>query len=262
MTTSVPPRGTVEFLYMANAGLVPGCSRMVMSGFNADVDLAVLPQSIWGGTGLIPRPAGNESWEIVGGPNDTAAGTGARTVSLTTLDASYVAATNVIALNGATAVPIPGNCRFANVGRVLTSGSAGQPSQPLEIRVAGGGASRAFIGIEGVLNQGKFTVPDGFRLEVHSAVLGVRTDGVTTQSAVFNNAVIAESGNKLAPLRLPIVSSGGTPYRHELAGGLIPYVIVNQRFEVDMRVSVVTANNTQVDCSILALLYDRSIWPN
>src|SRR5574341_466083 len=232
----IPMRGSPEFIYMALRGVIPGITRLVIGGFNSDIDIATVPEDIWGGDGVIPRPAGNEAWEIVGGAADTAAGTGARTVSLTTLDAAYVSTTQTIAMNGATAVPIPGNCRFANIGTVLSTGSDGRPSQSLVIRVAGGGAARAYISQEGVLNQAKFTVPDNFRLELLSTVVGLRTDGAVAESVVFNNVVTNEAGRQLAPLRLPLFSGGVNILRHEVAGGVIPYATIQSRNEVAMRV--------------------------
>lgn len=257
----IPNRGTPEFLHMAMRGVIPGVTRIVISGFNADIDTASVPEDIWGGDGLIPVPSGNESWEIVGGVNDAAAGTGARTVSITTLDDQYAPTTQTITMNGTTAVPIPGNCRFINIGTVLTAGSLGKPSQALEIRVAPAGAARAYISTDGVLNQAKFTVDARSRLEMHSALIGVRTDGVTQQSAVFNNVVTNQAGRQLAPLRVPVFLAGQNPYRHEVANGLVPFVVIPSRSEATQRVTVSSANNTQVDVSVLAFLYDVNIWP-
>lgn len=258
---NLPARGTPEFLHMAMRGAVQGVTRVVISGFNADIDTASVPEDIWGGDGLIPTPSGNESWEILGGVNDTAAGTGARTVSLTTVDANYVSTTQTITMNGATAVAIPGNCRFINSATVLTAGSLGKPSQALEIRVAPAGAARAYVSTEGVLNQAKFTADATSRLEMHSALIGVRTDGVTQQSVVFNNVVTNQAGRQLAPLRVPIFLAGHNPYRHEVANGLVPFVVIQPRNEATQRVTISTANNTQIDISILAFLYDVNIWP-
>lgn len=173
-----PLRGTSEFMRLALTGQVPGVTRIVFGGLNNDIDTATLPEDVWGGDGLIPRPAADESWEIVGGVNDTAAGTGARTVSITTVDNSYATTTQTVTMNGTTAVPLTGQHRFINIGSVLTAGSLGKPSQPLIIRVAGGGAIRGYIGTEGFLNQAKFTVPANFRLELMSTTLGLRTDEI------------------------------------------------------------------------------------
>lgn len=164
-------------------------------------------------------------------------------------------------MNGTTAVPIAGDCRFINVGTVLTAGSLGKPSQALEIRVASAGATRAYISTDGVLNQAKFTTDATSRLEMHSALIGVRTDGVTQQSAVFSNVVTNQAGRQLAPLRVPIFLGGHNPYRHEVAGGLAPFVAIQPKNEVTQRVIVSTSNNTQFDVSILAFLYDVNIWP-
>ena len=245
---------------LALRGLIPGVSRIVLTGANNDVDVATTPEDVWGGDGLIPRPSSDESWEIVGGGDDTAAGTGARTVSLTTMSGAYVHQTQTITMNGAVAVPLTGVHRFINIGAVLTAGSLGGPSQPLVIRVAGGGAVRAYISTEGLLNQAKFTVPDGFTLALHSASIGIRTN-TGAEGSTFTLAITNEAGRVLQTLRLPTFSAGVSYIRHEVAGALLPFTRISARNECSLRGLVTTANNTQLDAAILALLYDNALWP-
>lgn len=60
---------------------VPGYRRITALGNNPDVDSAAVPEDIWSGGGAYPWMTGATSLEIVSSSaNDTAAGTGARTV--------------------------------------------------------------------------------------------------------------------------------------------------------------------------------------
>lgn len=145
--------GTTGFLHRALSGQVQGVRRVVFSGFNSDVDIGATPEDLFGGTGLIPAPAIPESWEIVSSSvNDTAAGTGARTVSLRTLDGNYDEIVQTVTLNGLTPVALSGTHIRINAGVVLTAGSGLINAGTLTIRVAGAGADR-----------GTITTPEGNR---------------------------------------------------------------------------------------------------
>lgn len=255
------PRGSAEFLHAALRGVVPGVRRVVFGGTNTDLDTATVPEDIWGGDGLIPRPSVAESWEIVSSDaNDTSAGTGARTAIVTTLDTNYSEVTQVIILNGLTAVALSGTHRFINSGRVASAGSNGGGVGTLTIRVAGGGAARAYISAEGLLNQAKYTVPAGYTLDLHSILVGVRASG-GTESGVFTVVNHNSAGLRTAALRMPLFVAGTNIYRHELAGGRIPLNTLQERNETQIRGTLVTQNNTQMDASVVGLLYQKSLWP-
>lgn len=259
-------RGTGEFFAAALRGDVPGVRRVVFAGYNNDVDIATAPEDIFPAieTTIIPRVTVAESWEIVSSSiNDTAAGTGARTVSVTTLDGSYGEVTQTVTLNGTTAVALTGTHIAPNAGLVLTAGSGGVNDGALTIRVAGGGAARAYISAnDGVLNQCKFTVPANKRLELYSAVMGLTsTIGGGAEAGRFIFVVTNSAGRTANTVRLPLFAAGTSLYRHELAGGLVPYTMVPAMSETSIRVGSVTQNNTQVEAAVIGLLYDLTIWP-
>lgn len=256
------PRGSAEFFAAAIRGAIPGVSRVTFGGFNQDIDTGSTPEDIWGGDGLIPRPSAAESWEIVSSnASDAIGGTGARTVTITTLDGSYAPVTQTVILNGTTAVALSGTHRFLNVGNVATAGSGGAPAGTLTIRVAGGGAARGYIGTDGSLNQAKYTVPNGFTLELHSTVFALRTVSGTTESVIMAFVVTNQAGRSLSSVRFPLAITGANIYRHEIAAGLVPFNRLTARTEVSIRGTLVTANNVVADASTIGLLYDNSLWP-
>ena len=255
------PRGSAEYLHAALRGVIPGVRRVVFGGTNADVDTASVPEDIWGGDGLIPRPAAAESWEIVSSSaSDAAAGTGARTVVLTTLDGNYGEVTQTVTLNGITAVALAGTHLRINAGRVATAGSNNGAVGTLTIRVAAAGAARAYIGTEGLLNQAKYTVPAGYSLDLHALVIGVRASG-GTESAVFTVINHSAAGLRSAAIRFPLFVAGTNVYRHEVAGGRVPINTITERGETQIRGTLVTQNNTSLDASAIGLLYQRPLWP-
>lgn len=259
-------RGTPEFLALAFAGKVTGIRRVVISGYNSDVDIATAPEDIFPAieSTLIPRVPSTapESWEIVSNDiNDTAAGSGARTVSITTVNASYVEVTQTITLNGTTAVPLTGTHIAVNAALVLTAGSGGTNTGLITIRVAAGGAARAYISPgDSLLNQCKFTVPAGHTLELYSATMGITTSG-GSEGCRFIFFNVNSAGRSINAVRLPLFAGGTSLYRHELGSGLIPYNMIAATGEASIRASQVTQNNTQVDAAIIGLLYDSTIWP-
>lgn len=259
-------RGTGEFLAAALRGDVPGIRRVVFAGYNNDVDIATVPEDIFPAieSTTIPRVTVAESWEIVSASiNDTAAGTGARTVSITTLNGSYGEVTQTVTLNGTTAVALTGTHIAINAGVVATAGSIGVNEGILTIRVAGGGAARAYLSAnDGVLNQCKFTVPTNSRLELYSAVIGMTSSlGGGAEAGRFIFVVTNSAGRTANTVRLPLFASGTSLYRHEIGAGLVPYNTVSATTETAIRVGSVTQNGTQVEAAVIGLLYDLTIWP-
>jgi len=256
-------RGTGEFLAAASLGKVPGVRRIVFSGYNSDVDIATAPEDIFPAleSTLIPVPASAESWEVVSSSaNDTAAGTGARTLSITTLNGSFAEVTQTVTLNGTTPVALTGAHLTTNAAIVLTAGSGGVNAGLLTIRVTGGGAARAYISPgDGVLNQCKYTVPAGFLLELHSAVMGITTTG-GAESVRFVFVTTNSAGRQINAVRLPLFAGGQSIYRHEVGCG-VPYNTVSATSSTAIRVLSVSQNNTQVDASVIGFLYDLSLWP-
>lgn len=257
-------RGTPEFISAALRGKVLGVRRIVFSGYNTDIDVATDPEDIFPAveTTLIPAPSSAESWEIVSdNVNDTAAGTGARTVSITTLDGSYAEVTQTITLNGTTAVALTGTHLRINSATVVTAGSGGVNTGLLTIRVSGGGAARAYLSAgDGILNQCKYTVPAGHTLDLHTAVFGLTTS-TASEAARLIFVASNSAGRQLNVVRIPLFANGASLYRHEVGDSILPFNSVSATSEFTVRASSVTQNNTQVDASVLGLLYDNSLWP-
>lgn len=69
------------------------------------------------------------------------------------------------------------------------------------------------------------------------------------------------AGLRTAAVRFPLFVAGTNLYRHEIAGGLVPFNTLAERNETQVRGTIATQNNTQMDASTVGLLYDRAIWP-
>tara|TARA_R110000772_G_scaffold25194_1_gene65829 strand:+ start:12980 stop:13831 length:852 start_codon:yes stop_codon:yes gene_type:complete len=127
-TLAVNVTGT-EALALAQ-GLIQGHTAVEKFGLNPLINTATDPEDIWNGGGLytgFPTGAAETLEVFSSDANDTAAGTGARTVIVENmLDANGVPQPNItVALNGATPVSLGAGVysRAIRVG-VLTAGSA------------------------------------------------------------------------------------------------------------------------------------------
>ena len=256
---SIP--GNPAFLQRVLRGQVTGARRVVFSGDNDDIDIASVPEDLWGGTGLIPIPSTPESLEIVSSSaDDTAAGIGARTVLLTTLDGDFNEITQTVIMNGITPVALTGTHLRLNQGIVATVGSNLLNVGTLTIRVAGGGADRGYITTRGALNQAKITAPAGHHIDLLSVVMSIRTS-LGNENAVLAGATANSAGRTLTVVRFSLFAAGTSLYRHETAGGTLPFFTLTERSALTWRALSVSQNNTALDVATLAIQYDENYFP-
>jgi len=96
------------------------------AGANPDVDTGTAPEDIWGGAGLYTGfPSAAEAVRITSSSaNDTAAGSGARTVFISGLDTNGNFLSETVTLSGTTPAVSVGSYKRLNRAYVVTSGSS------------------------------------------------------------------------------------------------------------------------------------------
>lgn len=244
-----PPVDNPSFEERIALGMVPGHRRVSLYGNNPDVDTGTEPEDVWSGGGLYPWLTAAASLEIVStSAADAAAGTGARTVVIQGLDVNYAEVTQVVTLNGLTAVPIPTQLFRINGASVVTVGTGQTNAGTLTIRNAGAGATRGVIPIGfGLLRQAVYTVPAGYQLVI-SSVLGVinRVD-TADRWATVASWIRTSTGVVLMPAEIGISTQ---PYRDKYA---IPAVIP-EKSDTAIRVQQVSGANTDVTANIMGYL--------
>ena len=129
MTTilsSITRQGTFEpFGLQVSRGQIQGHSAVQVFGYNPDVDTS--EESVWPADGVVPHPTVASVLKVSSSDaNDTAAGTGARTVFIEGLDGNYNVVSETITLNGQTAVNTVNEYLYVNRFFVLTAGSGGK----------------------------------------------------------------------------------------------------------------------------------------
>jgi hypothetical protein len=221
--------------------LAPNYTRAFAIGYNPDVDTGTTPEDAWGSNGLYPWLPAPTSLEVVStGASDANAGTGAHTISITTLDVNYVSTSQTITLNGLTPVAIPGSPLRINACRCTSAGSGGVNAGDIIIRDAGAGATRGIIltGI-GVMRQAPFTVPAGFTLAVKYILLAVDSPtGATGKFASISTYFKSATTAIIQPLQ--IGNTNTTPYNHFSD----PPLVIQEKTDFALRINTVSDNNT------------------
>lgn len=121
---------TSNFLEEVTLGVVPNFQSLVKFGITPLINIGSAPHDVWQGSGLYtgqPVPVVSDTVNIVStNVNDTAAGTGARTIRIDGLDSNFDEISEVITLNGTT--PVISVNQYVRLFRavVLTAGSSGE----------------------------------------------------------------------------------------------------------------------------------------
>ena len=210
---SISQVGTHEpFELQVSRGQIPGHRSVVVFGYNPDVDTARV--TVWPYTGILPLPAAALQMKVSSSSaNDTAAGTGARTVFVAGLDANYNEISEIVTLNGQTAVLTTQFFLHINNAYVATAGSglsaagdiyfgegtvtAGVPATVYDLikfdynqRITGSYTIPA--GYTGYVSQGLFSAGQpGGSAQVSGRLLTFATDGIRRAAAIttVNNGV-------------------------------------------------------------------------
>lgn len=254
----------ISYGYAASIGAVAGASRIAMLGNNPSIDTATQPEDVWSGAELgtlngidhrfIPRPQGVAvNMEVVSSSaSDTVAGSGARTVTINYLDASYAAQSVTLSMNGTTPVALPGTIMRVNSLRVASSGTfGGSNAGDISVRLAGGGgATFSYLRIgNGLARTSLFTVPAGQTFDIYSLVLAVNRADTQDRWATFALCIQNSAGNLVKGIELP--ASTTVPYRHENID--VPSVIVPATFDVWWRCEAVSQNSTNVTAAFAGI---------
>jgi hypothetical protein len=164
-------------------GQVVGASNVNKFGANSNV--GTTEETIWTNGGNITWPAAAFTAYIVSSDAaDTSAGTGARTVTVSGLDADYKDKTVSVTLNGTSAVAISGTWLRINRAFVTSSGTGGAAAGTITIQDVGATVVYANLGLGNQTQMAVYTVPAGHTLYVDQITF---TAAVSTGS---NSAVV------------------------------------------------------------------------
>lgn len=114
-----------DFGLQASQGFIEGVQTLLRTGFNPDIDTATTPEDIWTGGGIWVPPTASRVHDIVStDATDTAAGAGARTISIVGLrEWDQKETSEIVTLNGLTPVQTVNSYVMINRLRAETSGA-------------------------------------------------------------------------------------------------------------------------------------------
>lgn len=212
-----------DFALQVSRGQIPGHQTVQVFGYNGDVDQT--EESVWPDGGTVPHPATASVLKISSSStDDAAAGTGARTVYIGGVNADFDSVSEIVTLNGQTAVNTANEYRYVNYFYVVTVGSGGGNAGNIN---AGTGTVTA--GVPAVLydiiaigyNQrttAHFCVPAGYT--------GYMTEGVITAGQLSGSTAVTAFLKQHGPDEILRVGAVATLNNGSVAYNFaFPYII-------------------------------------
>lgn len=172
------------FNFAVANGDVPNAQHINKFGHNDDVDAA---EDIWsrGGDWVAPTTARTHQIKSLDVDDTNSSGTGARTLRIWGLDASFLEQTEDINLNGTTNVGTGSTYTRIFRMKVLTAGSSGFNEGLITATADTDGTVTAEIEINhGITHMAIWTVPDAQTLYITDAFAGLNRQGATAGAQV------------------------------------------------------------------------------
>lgn len=240
-------------------GLVPGVTLVNKFGLNPDIDTGSVPEDVWGGGGPytgFPDIAPEILRFTSTSASDSAAGTGARTVQVTGLDANWNILSETITLNGLTPVTSVNTFRRVHTMRTITAGSGGVNAGDITVQY-NTTTSVVFLVMATGRNQTNnvsFTIPEGYTGYVTKVHGVIRLPGTATDNA-SGNLWIREFGEVFRSRR-PFIIRTEAPWNDEIYGGLrLP-----SKSDITVRITNVAASNTEVIVALDIVLIQNNLY--
>lgn len=177
---------TEPFELQVSRGQITGHRSVTIFGYNPDVDTARV--TVWPYTGIIPLPTVALQMKVSSSSaNDTASGTGARTVYVAGLDANHNEISEIVTLNGQTAVLTTQFFLHINEAYVATAGSSLSAEGDIYFgdgTVTAGVPATVYDLIKYDYNQritGSYTIPAGYTGYVSQGLFSAGQPGGSAQ---------------------------------------------------------------------------------
>ena len=250
--SSVTQRGLYEpFELQVARGQIGFHRSLTVFGYNQDLDAT--EETVWPDGGVIPHPATAIQMKISSdSAADISSSTGAHTVLIEGLDANYVEISEVITLNGQTAVTTTNS--YLRVNRMAVT-TAGTGLANAGIIYAGGGVVTAgvpatiynliTIGFNST-TTGHYTVPAGYTAYMYQGLFSAGQAGGT---AAVTGRLITTGTNGIAYTAAVVtLNNGAADYKFELP------LAIPEKTDVEARAIGSSANNAVSSMFILCLI--------
>lgn len=158
---------TYPALATSGSGSIPGVHKVRLQGSNLAISSSL--ETLWAqGSGTYAALTSAVAMEVVSGSaNDTAAGTGARTVVVQYLNSSWDVVNETVTLNGTTPVALASTAIAVNNVYVATAGSGLVNAGNIDVRTVSGSTLKLRIStvLGASLNKSQdfvYTIPNGY----------------------------------------------------------------------------------------------------
>jgi hypothetical protein len=242
-----------DYAINISAGAVEGVSYIEKFGMNVDVDSN--KETIWDGGGIYSYVASPETVAITSSSgNDSAAGTGARTVEIQGLNSAYEVVTETLTVGGSA-----GTQTFIRIFRavVKSAGTSGVNEGVISITSSSTSTVLASIGVDGTgsnaAGRGQtfmslYTVPAG-----KTAYLTQWTVGAGKQNTDAVAFILARPFGQTAWNSKDIITVSATTYSKDYK---IPLQFT-EKTDIEVR-AYSTTNNSLVSSTFNLILYDNA----
>lgn len=220
-------------------------------GYNADVDTSL--ETVWPHGDLLPFPAVALQLSVSSdNAADTAAGTGARTVYLEGLDADYKTISEIVILNGQTAVTTTKSYLHINNCYVLTAGSGNSAAGTIYFGtgvVTAGVPATVYDVIQFDYNArvtGSYTVPAGYTAYISQ---GLFSSGQTSGSGPVTGRLMTRGPNNIRlTAAVTTVNNGAADYSFEYP------IVVPEKTTVEAQAVGAGTNNACTSMFVILLI--------
>jgi hypothetical protein len=244
---------TEPFELQVARGQITGHRSVTIFGYNPDVDTSRV--TVWPYTGILPLPAAALQMKVSSSDaNDTANGTGARTVFVAGLDANYNEISEIVTLNGQTAVLTTQFFLHINNAYVATAGSGLSAAGDIyfgEGTVTAGVPATVYDLIKFDYNQritGSYTVPAGYTAYVSQ---GLFSAGQPGGSAQISGRLMTIGTDKIRrTAAITTVNNGAADYVFEYP------LQIPEKTTLEATAQGSSNNNSASAMFILALVYN------
>lgn len=241
-----------DFIIEVAKGNIPGHELVNVSGENADVDTSS-DETIWTAGGSYVAPTAARVHDLAStSANDAAAGTGAQSVRVTGLDASYNEISETKSLNGITNVPTDNSYLRINSFEVTAVGSGLVSDGTITATAQTDATVTAQIEAgRNMAQQLVYTVPaDKIAIALRSiASVGKNAGTVANVEFYIKSGVFAAIMYRTIPIATNL---SGTSYLDVLFDGTVSYAA---QTDIEGRASS-SANNAEVAALLTLLVAD------
>lgn len=245
---------TEPFNLQVARGQVAWHQAVVIFGYNSDIDTS--PETVWPHGGLLAFPDNALQMKVSSSSaNDTAAGTGARTVYVSGLDASHNTISETVTLNGQTAVLTTNSYLHINEAYVTSAGSLNSAAGDIYFGtgvVTAGVPATVYDIIAYDYNKrvtGSYTVPAGYTAYLEQ---GLFSTGSSSGNTSVTGRLMTRGTNDIRlTAAIVTLNNGAADYAFEYP------IVIPEKTTIEAQ-AFASANNNAASSMFILLLVKNS----